>query len=117
MKQLRQYILSLTFVAALTGCSSVEQRLPVGVYRDPSGPNFIAVSTNQIKIHIEGMDGRDENGTGRAFRYALWRDGRLFPIVQTSSEMYGYPALDYYWDGTKILASDSKSKRAWQFTP
>jgi len=114
---MKPYLLLSLFVA-LTGCSTVEPKIPVGTYREKATPNLIRVSGEQLHVHIKGVDERDNNGAGLAFNYVLWSNGRVFLLVLRSVELtYGYPALNYYWDGKKIVARDRKSNLRWEFSP
>ena len=114
---MKPYLL-LSFLVAVTGCSTVEPKIPVGTYRETGTPSFIRVSSEQLRVHIEGVDERDSNGAGLVFKYVLWANGRVFLVVSRSVELtYGYPALDYYWDGQRILARERKSNLRWEFSP
>jgi hypothetical protein len=117
MKQIAHRFLFLPLAIAFIGCSTVEPKLPPGVYRENSSQNVIHVSSETMGVHIEGVDHRDTNDTGLTFTYVLWPSGRIFLMVQRSAElMYGYPGLEYHWDGAKIVARDPKSERKWEFT-
>jgi hypothetical protein len=114
---MKHQILLSFFCVALTGCTTVERRLPVGMYQEKATPNFVRVSSEQLHVHIKGVDERDSNNAGLAFKYVLWPDGRLFLVVSRSVELtYGYPALEYYWHGSEIVARDTKSNLRWEFS-
>ncbi|MBI3851479.1 MAG: hypothetical protein HY298_14570 [Verrucomicrobia bacterium] len=108
--------LLFALLVALTGCTTVEQRIPSGTYLEKGTSNFIHISGDHLQLHIKGIDARDSRGAGLVFPYALWSDGRVVIIVSRSAElMYGYPALDYHWNGERISAKDPKSGSQWEF--
>src|SRR5438552_18446176 len=115
---MKQYRLLTILVVALTGCSTVEPQISLGTYREKGTLNFIRVSGERSTVHIHGVDERDTNSAGLEFKYVLWPKGRLLLVVSRSAELtYGYPALEYYWDGKKIVARDTKSNLRWEFAP
>jgi hypothetical protein len=60
-------------------------------------------------VHIKGWDRRDMGEEGLAFDYTLWHDGSVWLVVDRSAELlYGYPAIEFRWDGDKIIAKDPK---------
>ena len=110
-------VLLAIVLVALSGCATVEPQIPPGTYRENGTPNFIRVSGERSIVHINGVDKRDGNSAGLEFKYVLWPNGRVFLVVSRSAElMYGYPALNYYWDGTKIVARATKSNLCWEFS-
>src|SRR2546430_2354320 len=118
MEKMKHYLLLAVLVVALTGCSTVEPQISPGTYREKGTLNFIRVSGERSTVHINGVDDRDSNGAGLEFKYVLWSRGRLLLVVKRSAELlYGYPALEYYWDGRKIVARDTQSNLRWEFAP
>lgn len=116
-QKLARTILLLGYIAAFSGCSTVDTKIPLGIYHEPSSrKDFIDVRSEQIRVHIEGVDDRDKDGCGLTFNYALWAHGEVILRISRSAELlYGYPALDYSWDGEKLIAKDVKSGLRWEF--
>ena len=113
---MKPYPVLIAFVLALSGCSTIERKVSVGTYRESGTSNFIRISSDQAQVHIEGVDKRDSSGDGLKFKYALWSDGQLWLMVSRSAElMYGYPALNYSWDGEKIVATNAWTGARWEF--
>jgi hypothetical protein len=109
-------VLLVICLICLAGCTTVEPRIPDGMYRSDPASNFIGVTGDQMCVHIEGVDARDTDGNGISFGYVLWPEGRVVIRVRRSAELLnGYPSLDYRWGNEKIIVTDSKSGSQWVF--
>jgi hypothetical protein len=110
-------ISAIPAVILLSACSTTDPRLPQGVYREQRPTvNFIDVSANQMRVHIDGKDDRDKDGKGLIFPYGLWSNGTIILQVKVSGEFfYGYPSLHYRWDGERLFVRDLQSQQELQF--
>jgi len=100
------------YAIVATGCTTVKPTIPTGTYHESGTSNFVRVSNGQLYVHISGEDERDSGNTGLSFEYVLWPKGEVILLVSRSAELtYGYPSLDYRWDGKNIIVTNSRTGR------
>ncbi len=70
--------LRLVLVVVLAGCKTVDDQLPLRLYRESGTANYIRVIGDQLEIHIVGVDEKDANGLGLKYNYSILPDGRVY---------------------------------------
>jgi hypothetical protein len=105
-------LLQLT-VSLLAMMSSVQcerdsgQRIPVGVYEEPSGQERVVAKekTLEVGVRLVGGDGRQGEIVRNEYRYRVLTTGEILMSGTSSDAVFGEGVLRFQWswDGTRII--------------
>ncbi len=80
-----------------------DQRIPDGVYANPSGEQTVTVSADQVRFHVTLIGSRAGQVFERDYAYALSATGEVVPRpVRSIDGVFGIGTFRFVWDGQRI---------------
>ncbi|MGV3774068.1 MAG: hypothetical protein ACO1QB_14300 [Verrucomicrobiales bacterium] len=114
--KIQKWLSFMFLLSGVTGCLHNNGLMLRGEYYDSQKrTNFISFQEGMVRIHITGVDPRDEHGDGLQFKYVLEPNGKIHLRVLSHEYGRGYSGLRYFYYGNKIVAQDVKQHLEWTF--
>jgi hypothetical protein len=98
--------LCFTIMGLIPQCiRQTEERIPDGVYQEPSKIEALRVTAKEIAFHINLPKGRQPGMVDRSYEYSLMSNREIHVFASSNDEVFVFGILAYkwIWDGTNIV--------------